>query len=330
MTELPCPGLFPLPTLSFPTKPTTRNRKSQRRYAVSSKKISLANGVIKGLNDLHSTSPTDQKKENPSVPPSLLQQRALGSIQDSCSRYFGCVDPDKSRDLLDEVWAPKAYLQDINDLNAQAYSDITQAVPVVADQVSLPTVTAKVRLLDHLPQDKAYLLQCPRKEMFRPPEEVKSAQVCHLASKAEYIKLLKRMMAVNMLTFTQDPKCVLGFFCVTKPDGSLRLILDCRKLNGLMVPPPKTELPSPEYVAQLEAPPGAPIYMMRVTISRTTTTLFGWKSGFTHILLHRLCWRRILGWKKSTVKVRKFGHAALLFLWVGIALLNWHNRLTST
>ena len=260
MTELPCPGLFPLPTLSLPTKPTTRNRKSQRRYTISSKKTSLANGVIKGLNDLHSTSPTDQKKENPSVSPSLLQQRALRSIQDCCSRYFGCVHPDKSRDLLDEVWAPKAYLQDINDLNAQAYSDITQAVPVVADQVSLPTITAKVRLLDHLPQDKAYLLQCPRKELFRPPEEVKSAQVCHLAFRTEYIKLLKRMMAVNMLTFTRDPKCVLGFFCVTKPDGSLRLILDCRKLNCLMAPPSKTELPSPEYVAQLEAPPGLPIY----------------------------------------------------------------------
>ena len=67
-------------------------------------------------------------------------------------------------------------------------------------------------------------------------------------------------MAVNMLTFTREPKCVLGFFCVTKPDESLRLILDCRKLNGLMPPPPKTELPSPEYVAQLEAPSGVPIY----------------------------------------------------------------------
>ena len=263
MTELPCPGLYPLPTLSCPIKPTTRNRKSQRRYAVSSKKISLANGVIQGLNDLHSTSPTDQKKENPSVSPSLLQQRALCSIQDRCSYYFGCVDPDKSRDLLDEVWAPKAYLQDINDLNAQAYSDVTQAVPVVADPVSLPTMTAmtaKVRLLDHLPHDKAYLLQCPRKEMFRPPEEVKSAQVCHMVPKKEYIKLLRRMMAVNMLTFTQNPKCVLGFFCVKKPDGSLRLILDCRKLNALMTPPPKIELPSPEYVAQLEAPSGFPIY----------------------------------------------------------------------
>ena len=176
MTELPCPGLYPLPTLSCPIKPTTRNRKSQRRYAVSSKKISLANGVIQGLNDLHSTSLTDQKKENPSVSPSLLQQRALCSIQDRCSYYFGCVDPDKSRDLLDEVWAPKAHLQDINHLNAQAYSDITQVVPVVADQVSLPTMTAKVRLLDHLPHDKAYLLQCQRNEISMPPEKVKSAQ----------------------------------------------------------------------------------------------------------------------------------------------------------
>ena len=260
MPEPPCPGLFPLPTLAFPTKPTTRNRKSQRRYAVSSKKISLANGVIQGLNDLHSTSPTDQNVGNPSIPPSLLQQRALRSVQDCCSQYFGCVDPAQSRDVLDEVWAPKAYLQDINDLNAQAYSDITQAVPVAADQVSLPTVTAKVRLLDHLPPDKAYLLQCPRAEMFRPSEEVKSAQVCHMASRTEYIKLLKRMQAVNMLTFTRNPKCVLGFFCVTKPDGSLRLILDCRKLNGIMAPPPKTELPSPEYIAQMEALPGLPVY----------------------------------------------------------------------
>ena len=71
MPEPPCPGLFPQPRLASPTKPTTRNRKSQRRYAVSSKKISLANGVIQGLNDLHSTSPTDQNVENP-LPPPLL------------------------------------------------------------------------------------------------------------------------------------------------------------------------------------------------------------------------------------------------------------------
>jgi hypothetical protein len=70
------------------------------------------------------------------------------------------------------------------------------------------------------------------------------------------------MYSVNMVAFTPFPKVVNGLFCVLKPDGSLRLIIDARKLNAIMAAPPSLELPNPELIARLESD-DRPVYAFK-------------------------------------------------------------------
>lgn len=62
----------------------------------------------------------------------------------------------------------------------------------------------------------------------------------------EYWALLARMQKAGMITYLKHPPLVINnFFLVTKPDGSLRLIIDCRPANNICVDPLHTNLPTP-------------------------------------------------------------------------------------
>jgi len=66
-----------------------------------------------------------------------------------------------------------------------------------------------------------------------------------------------------MLDFRTDPVVVNGIFCVDKPDGSLRLIVDARPANSLFEEPEKVELPTPDLLSRIKIPPGRQLFVAK-------------------------------------------------------------------
>ena len=83
----------------------------------------------------------------------------------------------------------------------------------------------------------------------------------------EYIKLLRRMDACGMLTWTTTPVVVVGLFGVAKTDGDTRLILDGRAANEIFTPPPHVALPTPDVFTSLEAKAGERVFVAKTDLS---------------------------------------------------------------
>ena len=96
-----------------------------------------------------------------------------------------------------------------------------------------------------------------------------------------------------------------------------------------MVPPPKTELPSPEYIAQMEAPPGLPVYDAGDDVKDYYHTF--WMEEWLHpyfatppVLADDLGLQDVYG------RGTKICLVAPLYRWGGTARSSWHSRPMST
>ena len=80
------------------------------------------------------------------------------------------------------------------------------------------------------------------------PEELGGfAPYCDPAMKdrAVYLEFIKDLYRARIVCFRLRRKGVVAPFFVTKKDGSLRLVIDCRGVNMMVHPPPKTYLSTP-------------------------------------------------------------------------------------
>ncbi len=139
---------------------------------------------------------------------------------------------------------------------------------IVADRVSLPKRAASADLLSLLPEDVRGQYASPGL-LERSADELSKQPLPHAVvrgSKAEMLKLLRRMDAVGMLDYTLTPKAVNGMFAVDKGEGKQRLILDARPANALLKPSPHVELPTPDVIASLEAPPRSTLYVAKLDV----------------------------------------------------------------
>jgi hypothetical protein len=137
------------------------------------------------------------------------------------------------------------------------------ALPLIADRVALPKVAGEVDLLAALPPDIAAIYSDPA-QCLRPPDaktKVSAARV--FASRVEYLKLLRRMVACNMLSWTTDPKVINGLFAVAKDDGSLRLIVDGRPSCSVFIDSPHVVLPTPDLLGRLHVPRGKKLWVAK-------------------------------------------------------------------
>lgn len=231
-------GIFPLRSMALSHAVGSGSNPSRRR---THKIKTLSNIAISSLNRLHSSS--CPRTRNPSSP---LCLSAVGHIHD-CARRFVSYLQIPCGDEGDDA----SMSRDTSDL-ATAYSSSTQALPLVADQVSLPSVPDKVPLSLLLPSEVASLLT-PESLLLPPEDQATAPSLFLVRSHSEYVKLMRRMHSIDMVGFTLCPAIVNGLFCVAKPDGTLRLIIDARKLNAIMKAPPNLELPNPELIARLES-----------------------------------------------------------------------------
>ena len=146
----------------------------------------------------------------------------------------------------------------------------TGAIELVSDLVSLPAVgdaVSNIQLSSVLPSVIAgyysnissLLLneKCDQSKFKRPSVMVKDHN--------EYVKLIKRLHQLNMVTFTSSPKSVLGAFGVPKDENSIRLIIDATNTNALMVPPPKVFLPNASHLSNIHST--SPFFISKLDLS---------------------------------------------------------------
>lgn len=150
--------------------------------------------------------------------------------------------------------------------NLRQYDITTPALPLSADQVSLPAQGDFVQLLDLLPADLSRRYAKPGPDLFRPVEERQPAQRAFLVrSNLDYIRIIRRLHELTMVTFTTTPKVVNGVFATPKTNGQ-RFVVDGRRVNAVFAPSPKVELPTPDLLAKLQVQPGQELFVAKVDL----------------------------------------------------------------
>lgn len=264
-------GLFPLPPLQVPPPAASlRSQNARQRQQKERFVHKLTTDAIVSLNKLHSSLHGHeshlQSPGNPtfsssiSAAPTAAQSRAHAHILGCVRNYVDLLGSSSNLSLAASLADDGCSPQNTTDPYVFAYNDMTQAVPLVADKVSLPEEGPRISLVSSLPPPLDFDWSFPHQRFFRPFEEVRPAPYAFLISPTEYIKLLRLMYSKNMLVFKLKVIVVNGMFGLIKPDGTIRLIIDCRPLNALMAEPDQVELPSPEFISELEAEPGLTLF----------------------------------------------------------------------
>ncbi len=251
-----------------PSCHSTSRRLRARRSRVAAA-TSLANRSVAALNDLSfsfrpppspSAYPSDPLS-SPGAPPTAAQARLLAHV-------YTCASTLVSRHV-----APAASCDDsssffhitdhMSTYTATSYSSSVAAVALVADRVALPSSAGAVDLLAALPPSVAAVYQQPSHPCLRPLPEPSRVVPRVFATEAEYQKLVVRMAACGMLTFTTAPIVVNGLIGVAKNDGSIRLIVDGRPANSVFGEPPRVDLPGPDLLPRLQAATDRPLYVAK-------------------------------------------------------------------
>jgi hypothetical protein len=107
-----------------------------------------------------------------------------------------------------------------------------RAVPIVAHRIALPTTLTPVKLLDFLPSDQLTLYSAPSSALLlNEPRRVNRVPRI-FGSHSEYVKLVRRLLSVGMVSITMHPKVINGVFAVPKDSDSDRLIIDAVFANA--------------------------------------------------------------------------------------------------
>lgn len=238
---------FPLPFLDAPTPSLSPSRRLQQRHRHASLRIVTYNRCVQALNSLASSfAPID----------SLYNLTTRDSNTTSSSRLSEYVLSASSR-YTSRLADSSAASSDMFSTCIMPYASGTASptvVPIVAHKVALPAAAGTVDLLSMLPSDVASTYSSPRHIVLPKPrvqDKRPRAPSVFAASRHDYIALLRRMLAANMLWATTSPKAVNGLFGVPKPDGSIRVIVAAVPANLHFVEPPNPDLPTPSSLANL-------------------------------------------------------------------------------
>lgn len=251
-------GIFPLPLVARPPPCHSTSRRVRARHARTVHITSLANASVVALNGVH-FSCRPPLPAHPSPPPTAAQARLLSHVYSCASSIVSrhavsaaaCDDSSSSFHISDHMSSLTA---------TPSYSSSVAAVALIADRVALPSSAGAVDLLGSLPPTIAAVYQQPSQPCLRPVPEPSRVVPRVFATEAEYHRLVVRMVACGMLSFTTTPLVVNGLFGVAKDDGSIRLIIDGRPANSVFEVPPHVDLPGPDLLPRLQASTNQPLY----------------------------------------------------------------------
>lgn len=254
--------IFPLPTLPLPFT-NSRSRRVQQRYARTRTATIVANRCVSALNSLHvsfahSSSAFSSSSFASDNLYSGTRQRLLDNIfnlsNDFVRRQAASAPSDD-----DGVYPPSQF--------HYHQGSFTPIVPLEADLISLPSDAGTASLLDLLPPHLSAIYNDPQQLLLPTPRPGRQPTPASMGiNPLQYIKLIKRMLAVGMISFTHHPKVVNGIFATPKPDGGQRLIINARPCNHLFSDPPPVALPTPDVTAKIVVPPNSKLYIAKVDI----------------------------------------------------------------
>jgi len=136
----------------------------------------------------------------------------------------------------------------------------SQAVPLVADRVSLPDSLDAIELAAALPPEIAKRYEEPfTSGLIADLAAAEGRPAAFRTTPEEYLKLVRRLLDRDMVVLSRTARVVNGLFAVNKEDGKLRLIVDCRPSNPVFVDPEPLSLPTPDKLASLRLPRGRPV-----------------------------------------------------------------------
>lgn len=141
------------------------------------------------------------------------------------------------------------------------------AIPIVAERVALPSGLTRVPFVSLLPSALAVSYSSSNAALVLDPNARALPSVSSsprfFGNESEYIKLLQRMLQLNMIAFTTTPMAVNGVFGVPKDGAEIRLIIDATPVNKLFIPCPYVALPNPSHLSRLYVPPGTQLWMAK-------------------------------------------------------------------
>jgi hypothetical protein len=257
----------------FPGESDCTSGRARTRTARVRARVRLCNKLAAAINNLStnkfSTSMYHSILQSSTKSPSSQQVRATDSIKESVRSYMS-----RAADYPQQHGQTPSIERNTRASNVQLlallppeYGAPSVVTPIIASQVALPDDLRTLPLLDHLPPDIAARYANPD-NILKPVADRPSfaANPSFGGSRAEYVLLIKRMMAANMVSFTTTPEVVNGIFGVFKKDGMIRLIINATPANDTMVPSEKVQLPSPTLFASLEIPEGKELYVSKTDI----------------------------------------------------------------
>ena len=132
------------------------------------------------------------------------------------------------------------------------------AIPLVSEKVSLPDVgdvVSNIELSSVLPSTIASMYYDVNSLLLPVPTPMKSLKrpSVFCSGRDEYVKLMRRLYSLKMLSFTDQPKCINGAFGVEKDGTKIRLIIDATYCNSLMCAPPAVVLANPSHLSGLHS-----------------------------------------------------------------------------
>lgn len=258
--------LFPLPAIPPPHLPRSSSRRLWQRYRFAAATTKLANGVVRSVNSLSSSFTAKaeylacQQASNHST---KRHQRLTHQIYAAAARFVrrrGAPVP-VSDDFLDI----DAFACQSPSPSSLPYESNRPVLPIVASRVSLPSQAGTSDLLSLLPPHIANYYRYPSASLMRSAAASGPACVC-LASHADYVHLVERMLQLRMLELTTSPVVVNGLFGVDKGGDAIRLIIDARRANSCFAEPPPVQLPTPEVTARLQVPLGHRLFVTKIDL----------------------------------------------------------------
>ncbi|CAE6957111.1 CACNA1H, partial [Symbiodinium sp. CCMP2456] len=167
-------------------------------------------------------------------------------------------DVAKPRDVGD-VQGPEAALTALLKGRGEyhAPTEPVSLAPFNLERVSLPeSLSGVLPAAELLPEGARRYLDRPELMLKEdPPTESFTPywDPCLLHSKRDYVAFIRKLMSIDFLLFTAQPKEHIGIFFVHKSDGKrIRLIVDARAANRHFLPPPGVDLCTAEGFSRIE------------------------------------------------------------------------------
>lgn len=142
-----------------------------------------------------------------------------------------------------------------------------RAVPVIAHRIALPSDFRPVELLSVLPSTIAELYSAPSPALLLDAPRPVKRRPRVFGSHVEYVRLVRRLLSIGMVSLTVSPKCVNGVFAVPKDAAEDRLIVDAVFANACFAEPSKVRLPDPSHLARLRVPKGRRLFVAKSDLS---------------------------------------------------------------